>query len=234
MKHTRAQAQIVVDNDGDPFAVTVTHELVDHGYARTPWRNVWHWQVTSTTDAADWQPVRRWSGCDLSTSVDVGHPDPIGALVVLGSFLADYADTRVLDPHDKGALFYGMPQDLARAIADEITVEYPECCDHNDAGPCPTCDHCGRSQCEDGREWNGDTGCHVACEIDLSRIGESVMASCDHRDNATCLRCGLDWCHECDPGPAALCPVCHGRGYSTATWSPPTGAVVVAGTVRRV
>ena len=122
-------------------------------------------------------------------------------------------------------------------------------CEHgnNDGGPCPTCDHCGKSQCEDDSEWNGETGCHVHCEVDaepdwsdehlmtgpdLSRIGGSVKASCNHRDDATCLRCGLDWCFECDPGPAASCPVCHGRGYSTATWSLPNGAVWVAGTAK--
>lgn len=59
---------------------------------------------------------------------------------------------------------------------------------------------------------------------DLSRLHLSQMATCDHRDNATCLRCGLDWCYECDPGPSSQCPVCNGRGYSTATWSLPTGA----------
>jgi len=32
---------------------------------------------------------------------------------------------------------------------------------------------------------------------------------------ATCGNCHRRWCHVCDPGPAALCPFCHGRGYST-------------------
>ncbi len=31
-----------------------------------------------------------------------------------------------------------------------------------------------------------------------------------------CGGCHRGWCERCDPGPAALCPFCHGRGYSTA------------------
>lgn len=33
---------------------------------------------------------------------------------------------------------------------------------------------------------------------------------------ATCGTCDRSWCVRCDPGPAALCPWCNGRGYSTA------------------
>lgn len=50
---------------------------------------------------------------------------------------------------------------------------------------------------------------------------ESTPATCRHTDEALCLGCGAAWCHECDPGPAALCHYCHGRGYSTAEWTPP-------------
>ena len=32
----------------------------------------------------------------------------------------------------------------------------------------------------------------------------------------SCPGCGLEWCERCDPAPSALCPTCHGRGYSTA------------------
>jgi hypothetical protein len=35
----------------------------------------------------------------------------------------------------------------------------------------------------------------------------------DHK--VTCGNCGREWCERCDPAPAALCPWCHGRGYST-------------------
>lgn len=45
----------------------------------------------------------------------------------------------------------------------------------------------------------------------------SVMATCSHNDEAMCLTCGLGWCFTCDPAPSGMCPVCHGRGYSTAT-----------------
>lgn len=40
----------------------------------------------------------------------------------------------------------------------------------------------------------------------------------DRNGNAevTCGNCGRSWCEHCDPGPSALCPFCHGRGYSTA------------------
>lgn len=31
---------------------------------------------------------------------------------------------------------------------------------------------------------------------------------------------GHAWCERCDPAPAALCPFCHGRGYSTAPVPP--------------
>lgn len=34
------------------------------------------------------------------------------------------------------------------------------------------------------------------------------------RSAATCGKCQRMWCHVCDPGPSALCPFCHGRGYS--------------------
>lgn len=88
-------------------------------------------------------------------------------------------------------------------------------CEHgnNDGGPCPTCDHCGRSQCStEYLTWNGETGCHVECET-------VEHPTCDHDERtsiATCGICERAWCYECDPGPSALCPWCHGRGYSTA------------------
>lgn len=45
-----------------------------------------------------------------------------------------------------------------------------------------------------------------------------VPEGCDHgpRAVATCGDCHRSWCDSCDPGPSALCPWCHGRGYSTA------------------
>lgn len=36
----------------------------------------------------------------------------------------------------------------------------------------------------------------------------------------TCGIKGHSWCERCDPGPAALCPICHGRGYTTAPVPP--------------
>ena len=33
---------------------------------------------------------------------------------------------------------------------------------------------------------------------------------------ATCGICNRSWCDYCDPAPSALCPYCHGVGYSTA------------------
>ncbi len=35
-------------------------------------------------------------------------------------------------------------------------------------------------------------------------------------EKVSCAGCGLEWCERCDPAPSALCPRCHGRGYSTA------------------
>jgi hypothetical protein len=125
MTTTRAQAQIVAENDGDPFVVTVEHAMTTKDGTGTK-RNVWGWSIRSTTDAADWQPVRQWAGFDLTSAIDVADPDPIAALVTLGAFLDDYADVRVLDPHDTDALFYGLPQDVARAIAQAIMLEFPE------------------------------------------------------------------------------------------------------------
>lgn len=39
-------------------------------------------------------------------------------------------------------------------------------CAHGDDGDFPLCDLCGGP--DDWREWNGDTGCHVACESDVA------------------------------------------------------------------
>lgn len=35
--------------------------------------------------------------------------------------------------------------------------------------------------------------------------------------------CGIKghaWCERCDPAPSALCPICHGRGSTTAPVPP--------------
>ncbi len=119
-----AQAQVTADG----WTATVTHDsTIGEGTGRyVTIRNVWHWEIRSTTDAAEWQPVREWTGTDLTSAMDVNDPDPIAALVTLGAFLDDYADVRVLDPQDTGALFHGLPQDAARAIADAIALDFPE------------------------------------------------------------------------------------------------------------
>lgn len=63
-----------------------------------------------------------------------------------------------------------------------------ESCFHNDAGPCPTCDVCGRSQCQtEGLDWNGVTGNHIACEAPLISI---TFTAADVRDIA--LDAGVD------------------------------------------
>lgn len=36
----------------------------------------------------------------------------------------------------------------------------------------------------------------------------------------TCATCWRAWCERCDPAPAALCPFCHGYGFSTAPIPP--------------
>lgn len=223
----RAQAQIIADNDGDPFVVIVEHSdrivVLDHAAAPErpiQSRNVWHWTIESTTDAADWQPVRGWEGFDLTSAVDLDDPDPIAALQSLGSFLGAYAEawTYGRDGSENRALFpVDLPPELAQSIADEITVAHPESCDHNDGGPCPTCDVCDQSQCEDDAEWDGEAGCHVECLQRLALAEKATKATCNHGDGETlCLSCGAAWCSTCDPGPAALCHYCHGRGYSTA------------------
>ena len=42
---------------------------------------------------------------------------------------------------------------------------------------------------------------------------------------STCGNCGRTWCDNCDPAPAALCPWCHGYGYSSA----PLRAAIIGG-----
>lgn len=42
--------------------------------------------------------------------------------------------------------------------------------------------------------------------------------ACPEDSHATCGNCGLEWCDMHDPCPAAMCPVCNGRGYTTAAW----------------
>lgn len=46
---------------------------------------------------------------------------------------------------------------------------------------------------------------------------------CEHKDtqSAECGGCEARWCAACDPGPAALCHYCHGRGYSTCEIAAP-------------
>lgn len=55
----------------------------------------------------------------------------------------------------------------------------------------------------------------VEPEVTFHRV---IVESCDHTPLAvaTCGGCHRSWCSTCDPGPSALCPWCHGRGYSTA------------------
>ncbi len=52
---------------------------------------------------------------------------------------------------------------------------------------------------------------------------------------ATCGRCNRSWCERCDPGPSALCPYCHGRGYSLAPCNrPPPNEGKPLGSKRRI
>ncbi len=45
-----------------------------------------------------------------------------------------------------------------------------------------------------------------------------IPLACEHAAEwvVTCGICDAHWCEKCDPGPAALCHTCHGRGYSLA------------------
>lgn len=123
-----AQATITADD----WTATVTYDgtrrdFRDGGTAR----NVWTWDVSSTTDAADWMPVRQWSGADLTSAMDVGNPDPIAALCSLGSFLDAYADAveyadRTGRPAENADLFPGLDVEAAQAIAQAILLDFPE------------------------------------------------------------------------------------------------------------
>lgn len=48
----------------------------------------------------------------------------------------------------------------------------------------------------------------------------STADTCEEPARVTCGGCRRSWCERCDPGPSALCPWCHGRGYSTAEVRP--------------
>ena len=123
------QAQIVVDHDGDPFVVTVTLRGTDlfapSDDARRLW---WSWSIKSTTDAADWQPVRRWAGEDLSSPFST-DPDPIAALCSLGSFLGAYSDAWLRGgpgSENRDLFDASLPYDLAYDIDEAIMLEFPE------------------------------------------------------------------------------------------------------------
>lgn len=68
--------------------------------------------------------------------------------------------------------------------------------------PCTECANCGTQlACRRGY-WLCPSGC-TPDERPL-HVHEA----------ATCGNCERSWCHRCDPGPAALCHFCHGRGSS--------------------
>lgn len=126
---TPAQAQIIADHDGDPFSVTVTHAGLRHNSETGATRNQWRWEIKSTTDAAEWQPVRQWSGTDLSTMLDLTDPDPVAALGALGSFLDAYAEAWLRgdeDSDNRNIFPADLPYDLAYDIGEAITMEFPE------------------------------------------------------------------------------------------------------------
>jgi hypothetical protein len=124
-----AQAQIVVQWGDDPFVVTVTHhDTTTAGLLSGP-RNTWRWDIRSTTDAAEWLPVRAWSGTDLSSALDVGDPDPIAALCSLGSFLGAYSDAWLRGgpgSENRDLFDASLPYDLAYDIDKAIMLEFPE------------------------------------------------------------------------------------------------------------
>ena len=118
---TPARAQVVADYDGDPFVVTVTHVGRWHDGVTGATRNEWRWQIRSASDAADWQPVRMWSGTDLSSA----SPDPVAALAALGSFLSSYSHAwlRGEEGDDDRDLF---PADLLYDLAYDLSYEIEE------------------------------------------------------------------------------------------------------------
>lgn len=165
-----AQAQVTTD---DGWTVTVEHtDTRTEGFGEGT-RNVWRWTITSTTDAAEWMPVRSWTGADLTSAIDVRDPDPIGALCSLGSFLSAYVEAlQWLDrnghEHDaeNADLFPGLDVEVAESVAQAIMLEYPdpeslpcEGCLAEPGEPCrPGC----LSQAEDG---DCDIcGAHANCE----------------------------------------------------------------------
>lgn len=64
---------------------------------------------------------------------------------------------------------------LLDKYAPHMRERQQESCDHNDLGPCPTCDLCEQSQCDTpGMEWDGEEGVHVKCVAD--RVEEGIVA----------------------------------------------------------
>ncbi len=59
-----------------------------------------------------------------------------------------------------------------------------------------------------------DEGCQCHRNIDPATLSDLEPLK------ATCGTCKGSWCERCDPGPSALCPTCHGRGYSLAPLEP--------------
>lgn len=218
MTTTRAQAQITTDG----WTATVEHvgTFADPEMGNT--RNRWRWTITSTTDAAEWMPVRTFTGDDLTSAIDVRDPDPIGALVSLGGFLGHYSEhvdywscDHSEEPCPSGdcavGMFPGLDPEVAGALSEAVAIEFPdpdgECLHgYNDGGPCPTCDVCDRSQCStEGLEWNGETGNHVACETPCegcnAEPGEPCRPGCLSGVEAP-VTCDCP-CHDTDVEPWA-------------------------------
>ena len=69
-----------------------------------------------------------------------------------------------------------------------------------------TCKECGHHTVTD------NTAKRIACGNCWADIQDEPV----NAESVTCGNCGTSWCERCDPAPAALCHVCHGRGFTTA------------------
>ena len=99
------------------WTATVTHAALVHNSETGETRNRWRWEITSTTDAAEWQPVRSWSAVDLSSALDLGDPDPVAALGSFGSFLGAWIEAQAYPQSENRDLF---PPDMADNIDDGL------------------------------------------------------------------------------------------------------------------
>ena len=218
---------------GDVARVEWVNVLADSGDQSV--RNHWRWTV---------EPAVGWSvaGEDLTSAMDVLDPDPIEALRSLGAFLSSYSEHMSYwscqhsdEPCQSGdcprGTFPGLDGEIAGTIADHIENAMPREFDNGGDGlltiRAVEIDQDGRGP----NEWlitahaNPDTAGDLIVStsspeplLDTFRAAGVAVAVCEHDPHAvaTCGRCARSWCDDCDPTPSALCPWCHGRGWSTA------------------